>query len=186
MAKFIWRSGLTGGGDSLDGVSSSGLTTGDSALVLAAGKVYTYLYDAADAAVESSPDVIRPDDNTGAWTLQGFLHSDLLVSIAQLSTAPDAPVLLYFDGTNWTLTDTVPLTQVDLDAGSDYLVSGAPLDVADLADAGSLLAVEWPLVASDPVTPATGDKWINTTSHQAKVKTATGTIIYEAFQFVAD
>lgn len=42
------------------------------------------------------------------------------------------------------------------------------------------------LVASDPASPATGDGWVNTTDNQLKFKSSTGTIIFEAFQYVAD
>ena len=42
------------------------------------------------------------------------------------------------------------------------------------------------LLASDPASPSEGDIWINTTDNQMKAKTATGTIIWDAYQYVAD
>ena len=42
------------------------------------------------------------------------------------------------------------------------------------------------LVATDPTSPATGSSWVNTTDNQLKVKTASGTLIFDAFQYEAD
>jgi hypothetical protein len=42
------------------------------------------------------------------------------------------------------------------------------------------------LLTDDPVAPVNGEKWINTVTNQFKIKTSTGTIVIEAFQFVAD
>ena len=42
------------------------------------------------------------------------------------------------------------------------------------------------LLTNDPVSPSVGEKWVNTTSYQLKVKTTNGTIIYEAYQFIPD
>jgi hypothetical protein len=43
-----------------------------------------------------------------------------------------------------------------------------------------------PLLGSDPASGEAGDMWVNTTTNQFKIKTSTGTIVIEAFQFVAD
>jgi hypothetical protein len=75
------KTGLTSGGagclDSISGANrgdTNPLQTDDAAFVMVSGSLYTYLFDAASTATESSPDVIRPDDiavlDPGRWILQ--------------------------------------------------------------------------------------------------------------------
>lgn len=64
--------GLTGGGaEDLDGILTADITDGDLCIV-ADGNDRTYRYDSSETAVESSPNIINPDDNTGngRWVLQ--------------------------------------------------------------------------------------------------------------------
>jgi hypothetical protein len=43
-----------------------------------------------------------------------------------------------------------------------------------------------PILPNDPSSPATGDAWVNETDGLLKFKSATGTIVFEATQFIAD
>lgn len=72
MAQVYFRNALTGGGAALDGISYSQLADGDKAFVDSGGIRYGFAYDSSSAASESSPDVIKPDDNTGngRWLLK--------------------------------------------------------------------------------------------------------------------
>lgn len=86
MAKYFWRSGLTGGtGNDLDGIPSASLTTGDVANVIDGTNFYVYHYDSTDATAESSPDTIEPDDGGGAWSLQA---SKLVTDWTDLANVP--------------------------------------------------------------------------------------------------
>ena len=76
MADYIYYPaiGLTGGTDSdLDGYDGGDLNDKDVALVVTDTAFYHYSLDEDSAASESSPDVIKPDDNAGdkRWILVG-------------------------------------------------------------------------------------------------------------------
>jgi hypothetical protein len=75
------KTGLTSGGagclDSISGANrgdTNPLQADDAAFVMVSSLLYAYLFDAASTAVESSPDIIRPDDiavgSPGRWILQ--------------------------------------------------------------------------------------------------------------------
>lgn len=75
------RTGLTGGtANDLDGIAYANLSEGHTARVNVSGQVYTYRWNAASAAAESSPDTIRADDDAGGngrWildTLDGNMY----------------------------------------------------------------------------------------------------------------
>lgn len=66
-ASIFPATGLTGGasGD-LDAIAVADISDGDGAVVFASGDAfYFYTYDASSSAAESSPAVIKPDDNGG-------------------------------------------------------------------------------------------------------------------------
>jgi hypothetical protein len=87
------------------------------------------------------------------------------------------PITLGSAGTFWGF-DTPDDRQVDV-----YWVEG----LRNIVEKARVKSGKYiPAQASDPGSPATGDSWINTTTNQYKIKTSTGTIIFEAFQFVAD
>lgn len=65
---------LTGGtDDALDGYDGAELNDKDAAIVVTATAFYHYILDDDSGAAESSPDVIKPDDNAGTkrWILTG-------------------------------------------------------------------------------------------------------------------
>lgn len=67
-----FANGLTGGGAAdLDGILIADIADGDLCIV-ADDNDRTYLFDSSETAVESSPNIINPDDNTGdgRWVLQ--------------------------------------------------------------------------------------------------------------------
>jgi hypothetical protein len=75
------KTGLTSGGagclDSISGANrgdTNPLQADDAAFVMVSATLYSYLFDAASTATESSPDIIRPDDiaalDPGRWILQ--------------------------------------------------------------------------------------------------------------------
>ena len=102
---------LTGGAaGALDKIDGAGLADQDIAIGCAGGIFYAYILDDDSAAVESSPDVIAPNDNAGdkRWILQ--------------STLPAAfDVLLYKGATDCSGNPNYPAA----DAGHCYIVSGA-------------------------------------------------------------
>ncbi len=58
--------GLTGGAyPTLDSIATASLTDGDFAMGVDSGRFYVYVYDASSSDAEDSPQVIKPDDNTG-------------------------------------------------------------------------------------------------------------------------
>jgi hypothetical protein len=78
-SKMYWATGLTGGGDALDGIDGAGLAAGDGAIVILdsgtnAPVFYVYRLQASSAS-ESSPNVIVPNSNAGtsAWHLSGVI-----------------------------------------------------------------------------------------------------------------
>lgn len=76
MADYIYYPAiaLTGGGDdALDGYDGGELNDKDVAIVVTATAFYHYILDDDSGAAESSPDVIKPDDNAGTkrWILVG-------------------------------------------------------------------------------------------------------------------
>lgn len=72
MSNVYFRNTLTGGGTALDGVSYSQLSDGDKAFVDVSDIRYGYDYDSSSSSAENSPNVIKPDDNSGngRWILQ--------------------------------------------------------------------------------------------------------------------
>lgn len=69
-----WCNSLTGGGTgALDAIDGTDLADGDAAQVIdnTNGKFYVYYLDGDSAASESSPDIIKPDQNAGnkRWIL---------------------------------------------------------------------------------------------------------------------
>ena len=74
-ATVYYRQGLIGSGSTdLDAITAAGLADGDPAFVFDGTDFYCYRLDANSGAVESSPDVIKPDDEGGdkRWILQGI------------------------------------------------------------------------------------------------------------------
>lgn len=73
-SKLFAASALTGGAaGALDAIAVAGIADGDIALVgTTDGNFYSYTYEASSATAESSPSVIKPDDNSGngRWILQ--------------------------------------------------------------------------------------------------------------------
>lgn len=63
--------------------------------------------------------------------------------------------------------------------------SGADYDTTWI-DAVLGSGTDIPVLTSDPVTPSTGDAWINTTSEMLCFKTYTGILRFAAFQYDAD
>ena len=65
---FFNRTSLTGGGtgalDALD-VTNDAIDNGDKALVCSTGDCYLYNFNSSSGATESSPDVIKPDNDSG-------------------------------------------------------------------------------------------------------------------------
>jgi len=98
--------GVTGGGASdLDGILLASITDGDMCLV-GDGNDRTYAYDASETAVESSPNIINPDDNTGdgRWILQKQSGVPIGTSIEwRTDTVPDD----YLENDGSTLDTTV-------------------------------------------------------------------------------
>lgn len=73
-SKLFAASALTGGAaGALDAIAVAGIADGDIALVgTTDGNFYSYTYESSSATAESSPTVIKPDDNSGngRWILQ--------------------------------------------------------------------------------------------------------------------
>ena len=81
MADYIFYPAiaLTGGtDDALDGYDGDELNDKDVAIVVTATAFYHYILDDDSGAAESSPDVIKPDDNAGTkrWILVSVTASD--------------------------------------------------------------------------------------------------------------
>jgi hypothetical protein len=90
------KTGLTSGGagclDSISGANrgdTNPLQADDAAFVMVSSTLYSYLFDAASTATESSPDVIRPDDiavlDPGRWILQSVVLADASITNAKLA-----------------------------------------------------------------------------------------------------
>jgi len=86
------------------------------------------------------------------------------------------------------LDGTQPLT--DPFAGGGQIINNIADGVAanDAATVGQLAGLDFsiPIRPDDPTTPVTGDAWVNETDGLLKFKSATGTIVFEATQFIAD
>lgn len=86
MAKVYAAHDLTGGGaGALDAIDGSDLLNDDIALVLHDSYgLMTYLLDVDSSQTESSPEIIRPDDNAGAkrWILQDILGTSSLIPVS--------------------------------------------------------------------------------------------------------
>ncbi len=70
--KMFWATGLTGGGDALDGIDGNDLTVGDGVFALYNDGVRDLLLEyrvQASGATESSPGIIAPDSNAGTKRL---------------------------------------------------------------------------------------------------------------------
>lgn len=80
-----------GGGGALDAIAAAGLRDGDLAIVMAGGSLYHYELDADSGLVESSPAVIRPDNELGGkrWVLQ---------RVPQTNSVPVGVVVPYLRG----------------------------------------------------------------------------------------
>lgn len=72
------RTALTGGtASAVDGIDADALTDGDVLFAFVSGTVYFYIYDDNVGGLESSPDLIVPDEEGGSpysgngrWVLQ--------------------------------------------------------------------------------------------------------------------
>jgi hypothetical protein len=96
--------GLTGGGTGdLDSLVAANLVDKDMAFAIDQTTVYVYALDDDSGAAESSPDVIKPDDETGnkRWILQSMRVNDITVS------------------------DDIILVTDDVNVGGDLAVTGA-------------------------------------------------------------
>ena len=74
-ATVYYRQGLIGSGSTdLDAITAAGLADGDPSFVFDGTDFYCYRLDANSGAAESSPEVIKPDDEGGdkRWILQGI------------------------------------------------------------------------------------------------------------------
>lgn len=73
MANFIYGAiSLTGGGvGALDHINGNDINDSDGAIVFTGSELYLYSCDATSGAIESSPEIISPDDNpsTKRWIL---------------------------------------------------------------------------------------------------------------------
>jgi len=92
MAKFFGATKLIGGtAGALDDLLHTELTDGDGALVLDAvnNKAYKYTYESSNSTAESSPDIIKPDSNTGdgRWVLLDVYGDDINANSATLDAA---------------------------------------------------------------------------------------------------
>jgi len=106
MARLYWASGLTGGGNSMDGISTTGLAAGDGCFVLrdSSGVPQILFYRVyASSSTENSPYVIAPDTSPG--TLRWHLV-DVLTNTS-LSTGTATPLGVLHLETD--LTDTNPV-----------------------------------------------------------------------------
>lgn len=82
-------------------------------------------------------------------------------------------------------------TSSSLDVGTDanevvQLNGSSQLPAVDGSLLTNLPTATINLVASDPVSPSTGDVWVRTDTYQMCVKTSGGIIRYEAFSYEAD
>ncbi|KKM05627.1 hypothetical protein LCGC14_1752170 [marine sediment metagenome] len=105
----IGATSLTGGtSGALDWYDGSTLNDGDPALVSADGITYFYRLDADSAATESSPGIIKPDNNAGdkRWILQ-----DIGTGLIAFGTTDGTPSVLI--GTRFTTADTTTITDFD-------------------------------------------------------------------------
>lgn len=68
-----WRNGLTGGGESLDGIAYSNIATGDGAIVVATDgaspNAYIFNYDPTATNTSDSPRLVAASGGGGAWRL---------------------------------------------------------------------------------------------------------------------
>lgn len=123
---------LTGGGaGALDAIAAAGLSDGDLAIVMAGGSLYHYELDADSGLVESSPAVIRPDDELGGkrWVLR---------RVPQTNSIPVGVVVPYMRGymTNGvngaflSAYDTIASVNALLNPDGWYACDGAALNLA--------------------------------------------------------
>jgi hypothetical protein len=81
--RIYCATGLIGNGTGdLDSIKGSGLIDKDMAFAIDQTTVYVYALDADSGAVQSSPNVIKPNDETGdkRWILQSLRVNDITVS----------------------------------------------------------------------------------------------------------
>ena len=97
MAKAIWAANALTGGTSgcLDDINHASLEDGNIAIVISdsSTNAYFYNYDASSAASESSPDVIKPDSNSGngRWLLVDIVTDHVDANTIQLGGAGATP-----------------------------------------------------------------------------------------------
>ena len=96
-AGFDYVKGDTLGGtaDDLDSILYATLVGGETALVINATEVKTYVYDETSAAAESDPTVIKPDDagaGTGRW-LEIPLDLNMIVDLVNANIAAGAAIV---------------------------------------------------------------------------------------------
>lgn len=94
MANFFGATKLTGGSaGALDDILHTVLTDGDGAVVIDAvnDKAYKFTYNSSSSTVESSPDVINPDSNSGngRWILVKEQSYDDFLRDVMTSTSLD-------------------------------------------------------------------------------------------------
>lgn len=93
MARVIWRSRVTGGALSdLDGTLVAGIADGDRAIVMDTTGVNFYVYEEANAGLDTPPDIVQPLDNAGngRWVRIAFTTG--------LSASAAAAIQTTFDG----------------------------------------------------------------------------------------
>lgn len=104
--KFWGAVDLTGGSDGdVDILSVDDIDEGDGMLVINTGSLlsYLYAYDSSSNDVESTPDVIKPDDQTGAgrWHLtQPYLDYVSIRDNKKVSLGTGSDFQLFFDSAN--------------------------------------------------------------------------------------
>jgi hypothetical protein len=127
--------GLTGGstGD-LDTLVAANLVDKDMAFAIDQTTVYVYALDADSGLAESSPDVIKPDDETGnkRWILQSMRVNDLTVSDDIILVTDDLNV-------GGDLAVTGAITGNTIDATTDFTVGGTVITTGVITDNGALL-----------------------------------------------